>query len=209
MNPWSKGQPNGPRPAAVSSEATPVALCEAVRNVEENMEGLKRRLAQAERNIERQRIAINEMWTNTSPFEDLITKTNGDIQSIQQQLEYVVISLERERGVITDHTEQLRLFARESIRRDGYDPGFSGTDTSYLFVVATWLYRPLVDFANGCYVLLSPIINTLQSLSLFNSDVVARQEKSGVCLNNKEPEEDLLVRLQKGLLDPTPTPTKM
>ncbi|AAZ12651.1 uncharacterized protein TEOVI_000040700 [Trypanosoma equiperdum] len=205
MKRWDEKLTLALRRGSGSDDVTPNPVSEALRNLEETMESIKRRLSQLEKCVERQRVAINEVRTNTSPFDDLLTKTNGDIQSIQQQLEYVVISLERERGIVTDHTEQLRLFVRESTRRDGGRSGLSDSDPSFLFLLATWLYRPVVDFANGCYVLLSPLIGTLQSLSLFNPDVQVRQTESGVYLNNAQPSEDLLSRLQKGQLDPVLT----
>ncbi|KAG8343183.1 hypothetical protein ERJ75_000826600 [Trypanosoma vivax] len=174
----------------------------AIRTIEEVVESTRRRVIQLERNFERQRAALGEVRGSVSRFEDFISKTTSDIQSIQRQLEHVVISLERERGIITDHKEQLRLFARESTHRDIRRTDVSEGSTSFLFFLASWLYRPLVHFANGCYTLLSPLINTIRSLSIFNSDVLIRRADVGTRLHDTQTDEDLLSRLQKGLLDP-------
>ncbi|KEG13971.1 hypothetical protein DQ04_00691170 [Trypanosoma grayi] len=178
-------------------------MCTIIRNLEEAVEVSNRRLKHMEKNLERQRVVVNDGRAATSRFEDMFTKTNSDLQYIQQQLEYVVISLEKERGIVADHTEQLRLFAMESNRLDNRAADVSDDGTSLLFWLATWLYRPLVHFAKGCYTLMSPLINTLQSLSLFNSDVLVRRSESGARFRPAETNEDLLKRLQKGTLDPT------
>ncbi|ORC83885.1 uncharacterized protein TM35_000541090 [Trypanosoma theileri] len=203
MSQWDVVVPLIAPKSADSNEISYAQLCTTVRGVDEALENTKRRLKQIEKSLERQRVIVNEVRATSSRFEDTFAKTNSDLQYIQQQLEYVVINLEKERGIVADHTEQLRLFAMESNRRDGRVAEVSDDGTSLLIWLATWLYRPLVHFAKGCYTLLSPLINTLQSLSLFNSDVLVRRNESGTRLRQTETNEDLLQRLQKGSLDPT------
>ncbi|RNF12582.1 uncharacterized protein Tco025E_06432 [Trypanosoma conorhini] len=203
MRGWDAVLPQVVTGAGDSRDATHAQLCGMVRGMEEAAEATRRRLKQMEKALERQRVIVNEVRASTSRFEDTFTKTNSDLQYIQQQLEYVVVSLEKERGTVADHTEQLRLFAMESNRRDGRNADFSDDGTSMLLWLATWLYRPLVHFAKGCYTLLSPLLNTLESLSLFNTDVLVRRSESGSRLRHSETNEDLLKRLQKGTLDPT------
>lgn len=178
-------------------------LCAAVRGVEKSVEAIARQLKQVEKNHERQRVVVNDARASTSRFEGTLTKMNSDIQYIQQQLEYVVISLEKEHGIVADHTEQLRLFAVESSRHDGRPADTSDDGTLLLMWLATWFYRPLVHFAKGCYTLLSPLINTFRSLSLFSADVLVRRSETGTRLHRTETHGDLLKRLQKGSLDPT------
>ncbi|RNF06539.1 hypothetical protein TraAM80_03957 [Trypanosoma rangeli] len=203
MSGWDAVVPLVVSGAGDARETTHTQLCTMVRGMEETTEATKRRLKQIEKILERQRVVVNEVRASTSRFEDMFTKTNSDLQYIQQQLEYVVITLEKERGTIADHTEQLRLFAMESNCRDGRNADALDDGTSMLLWLATWLYRPLVHFAKGCYTLLSPLLNTLQSLSLFNTDVLVRRSESGARLRHVETNEDLLKRLQKGTLDPT------
>ncbi|EAN96414.1 hypothetical protein C3747_54g247 [Trypanosoma cruzi] len=208
MSEWNAVVPLIVSGASDAHEVTHAELCAMVRGMEETVENTKRRLKQVDKIIERQRVVVNDVRISTSRFEDMFTKTNSDLQYIQQQLEYVVVSLEKERGIVADHTEQLRLFAMESNRRDGRSADVLDDGTSLLFWLATWLYRPLVHFAKGCYTLFSPLINTLQSLSLFNTDVLMRRSEIGVRLRHVETNEDLLKRLQKGSLDPTSLPKK-
>ncbi|KAH9586647.1 hypothetical protein LSM04_003477 [Trypanosoma melophagium] len=203
MSQWDVVVPLITSKGADSNEISYTQLCTTVRGIDDALEGTKRRIKQIEKSLERQRVIVNDVRATTSRFEDTFTKTNSDLQYIQQQLEYVVINLEKERGIVADHTEQLRLFAMESNRRDGRVAEVSDDGTSLLLWLATWLYRPLVHFAKGCYTLLSPLINTLRSLSLFNSDVLVRRSESGTRLRPTETNEDLLQRLQKGSLDPT------
>lgn len=155
-----------------------------------------------ERNQERHRVIIDDLRSHITKLEDHYSKGQADLAYAQQQLEYVVVSLEREHGILADHTEQLRLFAGESRGNAGGDAG-AQYNKSILLMVGGWLYMPVVHFAKGVYTLFAPIINTAQSLSLLNSEVLQRfadehvRSRWGDARNG-----DLLGKLQKGSLDP-------
>lgn len=196
----------GNDPIAVAAES---AAAVDVANLQGECLALQRRCLELEKSHEHQRAVIGEMRSVTAMLAEQLSQNQSDLAYTQQQLEFVVVSLERERGVVADHTEQLRLFAGESSRRGGLYADAYGTETTtLLFVLAKWLYRPVVHLAKGIYTVLSPIIHTVQSLSLFNSEVSQRFSEVKVRTQWDMKSGDLLGRLQKGSLDPLSANTK-
>lgn len=163
---------------------------------------LTARCRRLERHSERQRGMLEEVRVTVAKLEETVSKGQTELAYAQQQLEYVVVSLERERGIVADHTEQLRLFAGESRGRTGLDANRRSAK-SMLLLLGSWLYMPVVHFAKGVYTLLAPIITTAQSLSLLNSEVLQRFTDDGVRARwGNARNGDLLVKLQRGTLDP-------
>ncbi|EPY33450.1 hypothetical protein STCU_02212 [Strigomonas culicis] len=153
---------------------------------------------------DRHRVIIDELRGHVARLEEHFTKSQSEMAYVQQQLEFVVVSLEKERGIVADHTEQLRLFAGEATRHGGLDHGGAASKPLVL-VLANWLYMPVIHFAKGFYTLLYPIINTAQSLSLFNSEVLQRYTNEHLRSRwNNERKGDLLDMLQRGTYDPAP-----
>lgn len=127
------------------------------------VDGLTVRCRHLERLVEKQRVAM----------EDRLSKSQAELTYAQKQLEFVVVNFEREHGIVADHTEQLRLLANQAARWRNLHNSDQGK-TSLLRELANWLYTPVVNFVKGIYTLLSPFINTVQSLSIMNSDVLQR-----------------------------------
>ncbi|KAG5509489.1 hypothetical protein JKF63_06194 [Porcisia hertigi] len=169
----------------------------------ENTEQLSRRCRHLENDSVRKRVVIDGLREHVAHLEALLSKTQREMAYAQQQLEFVVISLEKQHGIVADHTEQLRLFAGESTHR-GHEMMRGTAQRPFLLLIGNWLYTPLVYFAKGVYSLFSPIITTVQSLSLLNSDVL--QRKSGDSFHwDAARKGDLLGMLQRGSLDPDST----
>ncbi|CCW61047.1 unnamed protein product [Phytomonas sp. EM1] len=137
------------------------------------IESLDRRFKHLERSAERQMAGFSALHSHVSRLDEKFEKNQVDLSYAQNQLEFVVVTLERLSGIVTNHTEQLRLFAGESGRR-GAERTTTHEPKKLILTLAGWLYVPLVYFVKGIYTLLSPVITTAQSLSLFNSDVRRR-----------------------------------
>jgi hypothetical protein len=167
------------------------------------VEQLSRRCRHLEIAVERKKVIIEDLRTHVTRLEELFGKSQSDMAYAQQQLEFVVISLERQHGIVADHTEQLRLFAGESTQR-GRTAAEGPAQRSMLLLVGNWLYTPVVHFAKGMYSLISPVINTAQSLSLLNSDVLHRSTADRIRWGTTK-KGDLLEMLQRGVLDPDAT----
>lgn len=133
--------------------------------------------------------------------EDRSGKLFSDMAYTQQQLESVIGSLERERDIVADHTERLRILADES--RFSSLRNSSSSSHTLLATLTHWLYTPTMHLVKVAYSLISPIAYTLHSLSLFNSEVsrqyaiFAEHEDEGT-----ERKDDLLTQLQMGTFDP-------
>ncbi|KPA76577.1 hypothetical protein ABB37_07861 [Leptomonas pyrrhocoris] len=164
------------------------------------VEQLARRCRHLEAAVERKKVVIDDLRAHVTRLEELFGKSQNDTAYAQQQLEFVVINLERQRGIVADHTEQLRLFAGESTQR-GRNASERQAQRSVLLHMGNWLYAPVVHFAKGVYSLFSPIINTAQSLSLLNSDVLHRSAADRIRWGTTK-KGDLLGMLQRGVLDP-------
>ncbi|KAK7199078.1 hypothetical protein NESM_000876600 [Novymonas esmeraldas] len=177
-----------------------------LQHLSEAVELLSRRCRNIEVANERRRVIIEDLRTHVTRLEELFGKSQSDLAYAQQQLEFVVISLERQHGIVADHTEQLRLFAGESSSR-GRTARHNDGQRSLLLLVGNWLYAPVVHFAKGVYTLFSPIITTAQSLSLLNSDVVHRNSSTRLRWAAAR-KGDLLGMLQRGALDPDSATTR-
>lgn len=152
---------------------------------------------------EKYRATIHDFRSKLVRMEDLFAKSQADMAYTQQQLQGVIIGLERQHGIVADHTEQLRLFAGESSKRGAFGNTL-GEGKPLLLIIVDWLYSPLVHFVKGLYTLFSPIINTAQSLSLFNSELQMNYSDDtgkGRWWSQSE-KGDLLGMLQSGALDP-------
>lgn len=167
----------------------------------EGLDPLMRQVRNVELAHERNRVATDDLRSQVAHMEILLSKNQTELVYAQQQLEFVVMTLERERGIIAGHTEQLRLFAGETSKRSKSASG-QGDRKPTLLVIANWLYGPLLHFTKGVYTLFSPIISTAQSLSLLNSEVLQRREGESSARLGETRKGDLLVMLQRGLLDP-------
>ncbi|AYU77077.1 hypothetical protein conserved [Leishmania donovani] len=166
----------------------------------ESIEQLSRRCRHLENASERKSVVIEDLRAHVARLEELFGKSQGEMAYAQQQLEFVVMSLESQHGIVADHTEQLRLFAGESTHR-GYATTQGNAQRSLLLLMGNWLYTPVVHFAKGVYTLFSPIITTAQSLSLLNSDVLHRNASERLRWGAAR-KGDLLGMLQRGALDP-------
>ncbi|KPI83398.1 hypothetical protein ABL78_7565 [Leptomonas seymouri] len=168
--------------------------------LQKTVEQLSRRGRHLEVDVERKKVVIEDLRARVTRLEELFGKSQSDTAYAQQQLEFVVINLERQRGIVADHTEQLRLFAGESTQR-GRTAAEGPVQRSLLWLMGQWLYSPVVYFAKGMYSLIYPIISTAQSLSLLNSDVLHRNAADRIRWGTTE-RGDLLGMLQRGVLDP-------
>ncbi|GET86848.1 hypothetical protein, conserved [Leishmania tarentolae] len=166
----------------------------------EIIEQLSRRCRQLEHASERKSVAIEDLRAHLTRLEELFSRSQSEMAYAQQQLEFVVMSLESQHGIVADHTEQLRLFAGESTHR-GYATTSGNSQRSLLLLMGNWLYTPVVHFAKGVYTLFSPIITTMQSLSLLNSDIMHRNNSEHLRWGAAK-EGNLLGMLQRGTLDP-------
>lgn len=175
-------------------------------NAPQDQQSLSQRCSTLERAKERQRAAIDELKASVARLEELIGKNQHDFAYAQQQLEFVVMSLERQHGIVADHTEQLRLFAGESSTRVRSSTESAGS-RPLMLLIGNWIYTPVVHFAKGVYTLFSPIINTAQSLSLLNSEVLNRNVTDRIRWAAVKKGE-LLGMLQKGFLDPDASPNR-
>lgn len=184
------------RPAAELPEDQRAQL----QHLHDTVEQLTRRCRQLEGVSERKRVVIEDLRAHVTRMEELFAKSQSDMAYAQQQLEFVVISLERQHGIVADHTEQLRLFAGESTQR-GWAANQSSPQRSLLLIIGNWLYTPVVHFAKGVYTLMSPIVTTAQSLSLLNADVLHRNSSDRLRWGAAQ-KGDLLGMLQRGALDP-------
>lgn len=152
---------------------------------------------------DRQRTQLESLNSQMQRVEERSSKFFVDLAYTQQQLESVIASLEREHDIVADHTERLRLFADESTRsRDRRN--MANSTRSFLVILTHWLYTPTMHLIKGFYSLISPIVYTLHSLSLFNSDILYRfanpSEEENISRDNRK--DDLLTMLQTGKLDP-------
>lgn len=173
-----------------------------IQQLQEVAEKLSVRCRRLERRQDRQSVVIDELRAHMAMLEEHFAKSQSDFAYAQQQLEYVAVGLEREHGIVADHTEQLRLFANESSRHGVANDG-NGDQRPLLFTLANWLYAPLVHFAKGVYTLFSPLIDTAQSLSLFNAEVLLQFSDQRARLRWQDARNgDLLQKLQRGVLDP-------
>ncbi|XQJ25545.1 hypothetical protein NXY56_001484 [Leishmania guyanensis] len=171
-----------------------------VQRLYEAIEHLSRRCRHLENTNERRSVVIDDLRARVTRLEELFGKSQGEMAYAQQQLEFVVMGLESQHGIVSDHTEQLRLFADESTHR-GCATVQGSAQRSLLLLIGNWLYTPVVHFAKGMYTILSPIITTAQSLSLLNSDVLHRNSSNRLRWGAAR-KGDLLAMLQRGALDP-------
>ncbi|KAG5509905.1 hypothetical protein GH5_07752 [Leishmania sp. Ghana 2012 LV757] len=171
-----------------------------IQNLYETIEQLSKRCRHLENESERRRVIIDDLRAHVTRLEELFGKSQCEMAYAQQQLEFVVMSLESQHGIVADHTEQLRLFAGVSTNR-GYAMTQRNAQRSLLLLIGNWLYTPVVHFAKGVYTLFSPIITTAQSLSLLNSDVLHRNSSDRLRWGAAR-KGDLLGMLQRGALDP-------
>eukprot|EP00796_Vickermania_ingenoplastis_P007100 gene7099-5034_t len=152
---------------------------------------------------DRQRAQMENLTTQIQRADERSSKLHADLAYTQQQLEYVIASLEREHDIVADHAERLRLFADESSRnRDRRNA--SSASRSFVLLVSGWLYTPAMHLAKGVYSLVSPLVYTIHSLSLFNSDILYRYSHSSdedPCARDNR-KDDLFMLLQMGKLDP-------
>lgn len=163
-------------------------------------------------NVEKLRIqnqsakqSMKSLATQIQRIDERSTKCHSDLAYTQQQLESVMISLEREHDLIADHVERLRLVANESMKNRSKNETHKSS-TRFLVLFFRWLYTPAMHLAKGVYTLVSPLIYTFNSLSLFNSDILYRYSNASVEeeLQTKEiRRENMLKMLQQGKLDPS------
>ncbi|CCW68023.1 unnamed protein product [Phytomonas sp. Hart1] len=195
-------------PFATSAVNVGTEAASGVKSPRLSIENLNRRFRQIEKTIERQLTGVGALHSHISRLEGRFEKSQVDLAHAQNQLELILVNLERLGGIVTNHTEQLRLFVRESGRR-GPERTTVREPKNLTLSLAGWLYVPLVYFFKGIYTLLSPVIITAQSLSLFNSAVEQRLPK-----NYPRPQQgdawnrDLLSMLQDGSFDLASAPTK-
>ncbi|KAG5483965.1 hypothetical protein LSCM1_05815 [Leishmania martiniquensis] len=171
-----------------------------IQHLQGAIEQLSRRCRHLENESERRRVVIDDLRAQVTRLEELFGKSQCEMAYAQQQLEFVVMSLESQHGIVSDHTEQLRLFAGVSTHR-GLATEQRNAQRSLLLLFGNWLYTPVVHFAKGVYTLFSPIITTAQSLSLLNSDVLHRNSSDRLRWGAAR-KGDLLGMLQRGALDP-------
>lgn len=167
------------------------------------LELLVRHFRNLERRFERQRAIVEDLRSHAVSLEEHQARLQSEMAYTQQQLEFVGVSLEREHDIVADHTEQLRLFARQTSRQQRTGDHQTREGKSLFLILGDWLYLPLVYLAKGVYTLFSPIILTAQSLSLLNSEVLNRYDERIHTRWGDARTGDLLVMLQEGQLDPS------
>ncbi|CAD2220149.1 hypothetical protein, conserved [Angomonas deanei] len=187
---------------ALDREASLPVVATRVKELGDIVEKLSKRCQYLEKVQDRQRVITEDLRNHIAKLEEHFAKSSTELTYAQQQLEFVVISQEREHGVVADHTEQLRLFAGEAGR---YGANSAKAEAKpFILILANWLYTPVVQFVKGIYTLFFPFINTTQSLSLFNSGVLQRYTASQTRARWEQMRKgDLLEMLQTGTLDPT------
>lgn len=153
---------------------------------------------------DRLRAQMETLYSQVQRMDDRSNKFHSDLTYTQQQLESVIGSLEREHDIIADHAERLRLVADENSKYR--DKRYSSNSTQSLLVILTlWLYTPAMYLVKGVYSLLSPLVYTVHSLSLFNSDIIYKLSNFAA---EEEPttrdirRDNLFTMLQNGKLDP-------
>lgn len=152
---------------------------------------------------DRQRSQIESINSQIQRLDEKASKLYVDLTYTQQQLESVIASVEREHDIVADHSERLRLFADESTRnRDRQST--THPSRSFLLVLTHWLYTPTMHLIKGIYSIVSPLVYTIHSLSLFNADILYHFAESGEEENVAHAirKDDLLSMLQNGKLDP-------
>ena len=121
-------------------------------------------------------------------LDALLSKTRMEGAYVQQQVEGITATVERDRGAVAEHTDQLRYLVNTK-RIDGVGPS-----SSTVFALGSYLFRPAMHFAQGLYAALRPVVETCNSMTLFNSSLSqqidedkfvtyeVRKSSGGVCV---------------------------
>lgn len=133
---------------------------------------LSQRVVGTETRLDVQSRAIDDAKDKLSKHDEHLGTLRADAAYVQHLLEALSATVEREKGVVSEHTEQLRYFAHHSrqLRAEKGGP-------SMYYIVVTWLYTPFLLFLKGVWLIFQPIVMTFRSLSLFSSVVLHEQQQ--------------------------------
>lgn len=177
---------------------------EEIIELKEDVNKLRSQSRALKTSSDRLRSQMEALSTQVQRMEDKSNKFHSDLSYTQQQLESVIGSLEREHDIIADHAERLRLVADENSKQRDKRNSINSTQ-SLMVVLSLWLYTPTMHLVKGVYSLISPLVYTVHSLSLFNSDIIYKLSSLST---DDEPrtrdvrQDNLLFMLQHGKLDP-------
>ncbi len=179
------------------------------------VEKLTQQVAVADSRLDGQGRASEDLRERLGKQEEVVAKVRADAAYVQLLLEALATSMEKEKGIVSEHTEQLRFFATHSQQRT------VGSGRSMYYVAVAWMYTPFLLFLKGVWLIFQPLVQTFRSLSLLNSAVLQEQqqrhddatddespdEQQQLQLRKKgssqrDPATSLLARLQQGALDP-------
>ncbi len=178
-----------------------------------SVEKLTQKLAATESRLDSQSRVADDMRERLAKQEELLAKMRADAAYVQLLLENLATSVEKEKGLVSEHTEQLRFFAHHSRAQRS-----EGSSRSLYYIAVTWLYTPFLLFLKGAWLIVQPLVMTLRSLSLFNSAVLLEQQQTDETTDpaDEDGSDDqlqpkqrrggaatsLLSKLQQGALDP-------
>lgn len=145
-----------------------------VANLRTLVDHLNSRIALAEARQDRHERLLNELLSSSSRHEETQSQMQSDFLRSHQELEQVTINFERERGRIADVNEQLQFLTMQV--KEWREAQLTPTQATY-WAIASWVYVPLLHFLKGIWVLLFPLIATLQNLTLFNSGLLVAMKR--------------------------------
>ena len=136
------------------------------------LEKMAQRLTTNETRVDTQDRSIDDIRERVGKQEDVLVKIRSDSSYAQLLLENLAATVEKEKGLVSEHTEQLRYFANQSRQQQRSE----GSSRSLYYVAVTWLYTPFLLLVKGLWLVFQPLVMTMRSLSLFNSDVLREQQ---------------------------------
>ena len=136
--------------------------------------------------VDGQERSLEDAKERLGKLEESLVKIRSDHSYAQLLLENLAAVVEKEKGVVSEHTEQLRFFATQSRqqRADG------SSSRSLYYAALTWLYTPFLLFVKGLWLVLQPILMTMRSLSLFNAAVLREQQQRPEDQTDDDDDED-------------------
>lgn len=170
----------------------------------EDLSSLYSQVRNIKNNYSRTNAQINGLQNQVQRIEDRYSKFNADLVYTQQQLETVIASLEKEHNIIADHSERIRLFTDKNTKNNNSSK--LSHSSPFLVLLSQWLYVPVMHLIKGTYSVISPVVYTFHSLSLFNSNI-SRQGSSPLGESDRFSRSsggmnDVFNLLQMGKLDP-------
>jgi hypothetical protein len=161
--------------AAGSVDSTKLVL--DLNAVRQQMQTTTAKVQATERRADRHDSNHRDLVDRLQRSEGDVVALKGDLSHLTQQLEQAAVKHEVERSRVSDQQEQIKYLTAQvtSWRHAQLSP----TQATY-WAMAGWVYVPLLHLLRGMWVIVHPLLATLQHLTLFGFTPAHSARKASV-----------------------------